>query len=68
MDTDTNTNTSNNSNTLWDVVYRVPELTGAAVHRRGPYSFEEARYHLSDIAGYDGVTNASITVHAADKT
>lgn len=53
--------------TLWDVVYRVPELTGATLHRRGPYTMEEAQYHLRDIAGYEGVVDASITRHAEDK-
>lgn len=42
---------------MWYIYYKVPRLTGDQVHRVGPYSDSEYRYHLDDIAGYEGVTD-----------
>lgn len=42
------------------VEYRVPALTGDQRHKRGPWPEHEAREHLSDISGYDGVKDARL--------
>lgn len=41
----------------WYIYYKIPRLTGDQLHRVGPYSDTELRYHRDDIAGYDGVTD-----------
>lgn len=41
----------------WFIYYKIPKISGEKVHRAGPYSEGDYRYHRDDIAGYDGVTD-----------
>jgi len=45
---------------LFYVEYQLPQMTGAKVHQQGPWAAAEAEYHLRDIAGFEGVTNARL--------
>lgn len=49
-----------------EMYYVVYEVLGL-IRRSGPYCEHEASYHLDDIRGYEGISNARIEKEALTK-
>ncbi len=51
----------------WYVEYKVPAMTGDKVHRNGPYTQSQVRWHYHDILTYAGVTECrTVDVETTD--